>query len=81
MQVNLVKGFAVVADEVRNLAMKSKDSTEQIRAQIDKLVLGANHANQSMESLQKDGKKSVDMVITSADAFTQIRSEQIRSLT
>lgn len=69
------KGFAVVADEVRNLAMKSKDSTEQIRAQIDKLVLGANHANQNMEILQRDGKKSVDMVITSADAFTQIRSE------
>ena len=69
------KGFAVVADEVRNLAMKSKDSTEQIRAQIDKLVLGANHANQSMESLHKDGKNSVEMVITAADAFTQIRSE------
>lgn len=69
------KGFAVVADEVRNLAMKSKDSTQQIRAQIDKLVQGANAANQSMEILQKDGKTSVDMVVTAADSFTQIREE------
>ncbi|MGN0916248.1 MAG: methyl-accepting chemotaxis protein [Succinivibrio sp.] len=69
------KGFAVVADEVRNLAMKSKDSTQQIRAQIDKLVEGANYANKSMELLLKDGESSVNMVISAADSFTQIRSE------
>lgn len=69
------KGFAVVADEVRNLAMKSKDSTQQIRTQIDKLIEGANQANISMEQLQEEGKNSVQMVLNASDAFTQIRSE------
>lgn len=69
------KGFAVVADEVRSLALRSKDSTQQIRNQIDKLVVVANRANDCMLELQKDGKNSVDMVITSSESFTKIRGE------
>lgn len=67
------RGFAVVADEVRTLASKTKESTEQIEAQIAALQSGSKSAASSMEQLKAQGVQAVDAVLSSVGSFETIR--------
>lgn len=69
------RGFAVVADEVRNLSKRTHESTEQIQAQIETLISGAENATQKMTKLQNNGHDAVDRVTKSTDAFSLIKAE------
>ncbi len=59
------RGFAVVADEVRQLAMRTRDSTDEIR--------------EIMEELQKDAQQAASMM-TQSNEMTQDSLNQIQQL-
>lgn len=54
------RGFAVVADEVRNLAIKSKESAEEIELITSQLTDSANHSVQNMDNCVAMVEKAVD---------------------
>jgi methyl-accepting chemotaxis protein len=58
------RGFAVVADEVRNLAIKSKESAEEIELITSQLTDSANHSVQNMDNC-------VEMVGHAVDSSSQ----------
>ncbi|MEK6749582.1 MAG: methyl-accepting chemotaxis protein [Pseudomonadota bacterium] len=58
------RGFAVVADEVRTLAQRSKVSTEEIKAIIERLQTVARTAVQAMDA----GLKQSSIAVEQADA-------------
>ena len=61
------RGFAVVADEVRSLAMRTKESTGEIRGLIEKLQLATNNAVQEMMKSKGDTDATLDQA-TKANA-------------
>lgn len=69
------RGFAVVADEVRTLASRTQQSTEQIRSQIETLQNGSRSTTNSMELLQAQGAKAVEVVVNSLAAFDELREQ------
>lgn len=69
------RGFAVVADEVRTLALKTQESTEQIRVQIESLQREASSANANMEALQEEGDKAINVVMGSATTVDVMKEE------
>lgn len=61
------RGFAVVADEVRNLAIKSKESAEEIEAITSELTLSANDSVNNMNECVD----IVDKAVMSSTTATQ----------
>jgi len=66
------RGFAVVADEVRSLATKTQESTEKIKATIDKLQNESVEAEKVTHQVMEQANSCVDNVIKSGDSMETI---------
>ena len=76
------RGFAVVADEVRNLAIRTQDSTTQIRGILNALQEQIEDAAESMQSCQQQAERSETQAeqANQALADVQIRVNAITTL-
>jgi len=66
------RGFAVVADEVRSLATKTQESTEKIKATIDKLQNESKEAETVTQQAMVQVTSCVDNVVKSGESMTTI---------
>lgn len=58
------RGFAVVADEVRTLASRTQQSTEEVKATIDTLLVGSTKAVDAINLSSDKTQEAVDMAAT-----------------
>ena len=63
------RGFAVVAQEVRNLAVSTKDTTEQISLLVDGIVSSSNEVTQGNEKMAKAMMHFFDVAKTFSSNF------------
>ncbi len=69
------RGFAVVADEVRALAAKTKGSTDEINAMIERLQTQVREAVTVMKESQDDASNSANQASEAGNALELIVSE------
>ncbi len=74
------RGFAVVADEVRNLAMKTQESTEEIRAIVESLQSRSNQTVQLLKENSKDIDTTVNLSDQTQAAFQEIEDAMLKLL-
>ncbi|MDT0595517.1 methyl-accepting chemotaxis protein [Glaciecola petra] len=70
------RGFAVVADEVRNLAIKSKESAEEIEKITSLLTESANHSVENMDQCVE----VVDRAVSSSENATSNMASVLQSI-
>ena len=63
------RGFAVVADEIRDLADQSKQSAEQIKTVVDKLLSDAAASVDVMEKLNEKFSEQIDKLSVTRDGM------------
>ncbi len=68
------RGFAVVADEVRNLAIKSKESVEEIEHITSMLTESAQHSVSNMNDCVKDVELAVNSSRSATDDMSNVSS-------
>ena len=68
------RGFAVVADEVRVLAMRTQQSTEEIRVIIESLQSRSNQTTHMLQENAHDLEATVDLTEQTRHAFSEIES-------
>ena len=73
------RGFAVVADEVRTLAQRSQESTEEIKAIVERLQSTAERAVQAMETGKDQAQKSVERSMVASEIL-EVIGEAIGSI-
>jgi len=66
------RGFAVVADEVRTLAIRTQESTEEIRQMIEKLQQSAVNAEAVMHRGNQQSKLTVEHAAETGEALNRI---------
>jgi methyl-accepting chemotaxis protein len=66
------RGFAVVAEEVRHLAIKTQDSTEEIRKTVEQLHSDTSVASSIMASGHKQANESVEKTASANEALEMI---------
>ena len=74
------RGFAVVADEVRTLAGRTRKSTADIQAMVERLQSGSRDAVKVMEAGRTQAREAMDQVQQAVTAFGTITGA-IREIT
>lgn len=73
------RGFAVVADEVRTLALRSQESTEEIKSIVERLQTTAEQAVRAMETGKDQAQTSVERSHVASDILGII-TEAVESI-